>query len=50
MPEIRKGSFLIGNDDTISKYIYETYLALPFMFELRSIVDWTFQDTALDLF
>ena len=30
--------------------IYRAYLAIPFIFELRSIIDWTFTRTALDVF
>ena len=34
----------------VSSSIYRTYLAIPFIFELRSIIDWTFTKTALDVF
>ena len=50
LPEIRKGSFLVDSFNPISSYIYRGYLAIPFLFELRSIIDWTFTATALDVF
>ena len=50
LPEIRKGSFLVDSFDPISSYVYRGYLAIPFIFELRSIIDWTFTATALDVF
>jgi hypothetical protein len=50
LPEIRKGSFLVNNFDTVSSAVYRGYLAIPFIFELRSIIDWTFATTALDVF
>jgi len=34
----------------INSYIFRGFLAIPFIFELRSIVDWTFTKTALDVF
>jgi hypothetical protein len=50
LPEIRKGSFMVDRFDVISSYTYRGYLAIPFIFELRSIIDWTFTATALDVF
>lgn len=50
MPEIRKGSFMMDRFDPISGYTFRGFLAIPFIFELRSIIDWTFTSTALDVF
>ena len=50
LPEIRKGSFLIDTYNVWGSSIYRVYLAIPFIFELRSIIDWTFTKTALDVF
>ena len=50
LPEVRKGSFLVNNFNSIPSYVYRAYLAIPFIFELRSIIDWTFTTTALDVF
>ena len=50
LPELKKGSFLVDSFNPISSYIYRGYLAIPFIFELRSIIDWTWTGTALDVF
>lgn len=50
LPELRKGSFMVDQFDLVSCYTYRAYLAIPFIFELRTIVDWTFTATALDVF
>lgn len=50
LPEIRKGSFLVDQYNVYSSSIYRAYLAIPFIFELRSIIDWTFTKTALSVF
>jgi len=34
----------------VSKAVYETWYYIPFLFELRTIIDWTFTSTALDVF
>jgi len=49
-PELRRGSFAIQSYAKINYYIFKVYLAVPFIFELRSIIDWTFTATALDVF
>jgi len=50
LPELRKGSFMVGEFDMVSCYIFRAYLFIPFIFELRTIIDWTFTTTALDVF
>ena len=50
MPELRKGSFMGHKYDPVSKTIYQVWYYIPFLFELRSIIDWTFTETALDIF
>ena len=50
LPEIRKGSFIVDQFNVYGSTIYRAYLAIPFIFELRSIIDWTFTKTALDVF
>ena len=34
----------------IHRYIFEVYLIIPFLFELRSLLDWTIFDTTLNFF
>lgn len=50
LPEIRELNSITKQDAPINKYIYKVYLAIPFLWELRTITDWTFTRTALDLF
>lgn len=50
LPELKKGGFMQGEYNSVSKIIYETWYYIPFLFELRTIIDWTFTSTALDVF
>ena len=50
LPEIRKGSFLMDTFNPVSGVVYRGYLAIPFIFELRTLIDWTFTTTSLDAF
>ena len=50
LPEIRKGSFLMDTFNPVSGVVYRGYLAIPFIFELRTLIDWTFTSTSLDAF
>ena len=49
-PELRKGSFMMESFDPVSKTVFSAWYYIPFLFELRSIIDWTFTYTALDVF
>jgi len=40
----------MGQFNAVSKAVYETWYYIPFLFELRTIIDWTFTSTALDVF
>ncbi|CAG9310076.1 PIEZO2_1 [Blepharisma stoltei] len=51
MPSFRTGSFpLMRSTSRPSKILFQIYRGFPFMFELRTIIDWAFTPTALDLF
>ena len=50
LPELKKGGFMLGNYSAVSKGIYYGWYYTPFLFELRTIIDWTFTTTALDVF
>ena len=50
LPELKKGGFMIGSYSPLSKTIFYCWYYIPFMFELRTIIDWTFTKTALDVF
>jgi hypothetical protein len=41
---------MMGQFNSVSKAVYETWYYIPFLFELRTIIDWTFTSTALDVF
>ena len=41
---------MVNNFNSIPSIVFRFYLAIPFIFELRSIIDWTFTTTALDVF
>ena len=50
LPEFRKGSFAMGDTGPINKAMFQGYLAIPFILELKIVSDWTFTRTSLDLF
>ena len=50
LPEFRKGSFAMGDTGPINKAMFQGYIAIPFILELKIVSDWTFTRTSLDLF
>lgn len=36
--------------NNVGQYLFEAWYEIPFLFELRTIIDWTFTTTALDVF
>ena len=34
----------------VNTYAIKVFMAIPFLFELKTFVDWTITDTALDVF
>lgn len=50
LPELKKGGFMLGRFDPVSKLTYYSWYYTPFLFELRTIIDWTFTSTSLDVF
>lgn len=49
MPTIREGSFPLTQYQSLcSKWLFQIYLQIPFLFELRTMTDWAFTSTALD--
>jgi hypothetical protein len=50
MPLFRKGAMkLMHNHSDFAKICFLIYKALPFIFEIRVLLDWTFTKTSLDL-
>jgi hypothetical protein len=50
LPDIRKGNFIYEETNRKNNIIFKVFLAIPFLFELKTFTDWTFTYTALDLF
>jgi piezo-type mechanosensitive ion channel component 1/2 len=50
VPEIKKGSFMMNSYSVVNKLAFQGFMAIPFLFELKTFVDWTFTKTALDVF
>ena len=49
MTDIKKVSSLMKASNTFYNIIYKCYIQIPFLFELKNFIDWTFTKTALDL-
>ena len=47
LPEIRKGHFMYENFGFFSKWAFNTFFWLPFLFEVKTFIDWTFTKTSL---
>ena len=51
MPSYRAGSMpLTRIDNDAARYTFQAYMGLPFFFEMRTMVDWSFTKTSLDMF
>ena len=51
LPSFRSGSFpLMKSTSRMSKIMFQFYRAIPFLFEIRTLVDWVCTLTALDLY
>lgn len=49
MVDLRKKSALMYRDNLLYLTVYKSFKALPFLYELKLLIDWTFTSTALDL-
>jgi hypothetical protein len=50
MVDLRKQSALMKGDNLFYSTIFKSFKAMPFLYELKLLIDWTFTETALDLF
>ncbi len=41
---------MLDQFNNVGQYTFEGWYEIPFLFELRTIIDWTFTPTALDVF
>ena len=48
--DLRRKSLLKSGNSSISGGIYAAYKAIPFFYEIKLAIDWTFTSTCLDLF
>lgn len=44
------GSIFSRDTSLVYRISFNIYRALPFLYELRSVIDWTFTSTSLDIF
>ena len=49
LTDMRKMSSLMKASNFLYNMIYKTYIQIPFLFELKNFIDWTFTNTALSL-
>ena len=49
LTDMRKVSSLMKASNLFYYISYKTYIQIPFLFELKNFIDWTFTSTALDL-
>ena len=50
LPSFRSGTFpLMRSTSRYSKMLFQIYRGIPFLFEIRTLVDWVFTPTALDI-
>lgn len=47
---MKKGNFMMNNYGIVNHYSFKVFMAIPFLFELKTFADWTFTRTALDVF
>ena len=50
VPEMKKGNFMMNSYTVVNKIALQGFMIVPFLFELKTFVDWTFTRTALDVF
>lgn len=50
LPEMKKGNFMMNDYGRINTFAFKGFMAVPFLFELKTFADWTFTTTALDVF
>lgn len=50
LPELMQTYFMMGNYGSLNRSIFNVFMNIPFLFELRIFIDWTVTKTALDVF
>ena len=49
LPEIRKGHFMYENIGMFYTWLFNTFFYIPFLFEVKTFIDWTFTKTSLKI-
>ena len=49
LSDLRKSSSLMKGSNIYHSIIYKSFIKIPFLFELKNFIDWTFTSTALDI-
>lgn len=50
LPEVNQTYFAMGGYGSVNRSVQELFMQIPFLFELRVFIDWTYTVTALDVF
>ena len=50
LPEVMHHYFMMGRYHWFNKLIFNIFMNIPFIFELRVFIDWTYTKTSLDVF
>lgn len=41
---------MMGDYNRVNSYSFRAFMAIPFLFELKTFADWSFTKTSLDVF
>jgi hypothetical protein len=50
LPEVMQVYFMMDKYHWFNKGVFKGFMQIPFLFELRVFIDWTYTKTALDVF
>lgn len=50
LPEVLTSYFMLSRYHWLNKYIFLGFYNIPFIFELRTIIDWTYTKSSLDVY
>mmetsp|Transcript_41089 Transcript_41089/g.62457 ORF Transcript_41089/g.62457 Transcript_41089/m.62457 type:complete len:149 (+) Transcript_41089:2-448(+) len=50
IPELMQSYFMMDGSSSKHKWFFKGFITLPFLFELRVLIDWSFTRTSLGLF
>ena len=50
LPEVMQVNFMMNRYHWFNKGVFKVFMNIPFLFELRVFIDWTYTKTSLDVF